>query len=525
MDLMKRKTRLLALLLTVMVLGSSLVGCGNKEKETNAEPDKKEEEKGPLEFTYMSAISEPFASATDNMVLKELEKRGNVKINYVWVPAANFNDKVATTLASDDIPEVINGATSLLLDQEAIVPIDDVLETNGKNILSRFTEDQFAFLRNPKDGKIYGIPTIVDLPYSFSWTIREDWMKNVGITKEPETWDEWKAMWKAFKDKDAKKDGNKSQKLPYVGDVYSLMPVFGMNVANKTGFMVDDNGTYMLAYDHPNFPKFLDEMRALYKDGLLDPEFMTRGTWSDKGNNLDDAINAGLAGSWMSWAASARDAAILIKETVPDVFCKAVAPPKSPIDGSQRIASRNKLYNSANFTVAAEKNGKLKDIISYYNFVFSDEGVKLASYGIEGTQCKTEGDKTKILSPYVDNFGNARKSGINFTPSPHMFTGDAYMQIALTGKEPGELDKYTEQFYNGLVKNDPYLFDPIPVFQTDAYVAKSAQIMPKIESLLAECIVGKISTDDFFKQYNALKGQGLQDIIDQAQEAYKKVAK
>jgi putative aldouronate transport system substrate-binding protein len=521
---MKKNIRILSLIIGATLSVSTMAACSTSKK-TNGQGDAapSKETKAPLEFSYMAGISEPHASATDNAVLKELEKRGNVKINYIWVPAGNFNDKVTTTLASGDIPEVINGATSMLLNQGAIVPIDDVLKTNGKNILSRFTPDQYAFLRQPIDGKIYGIPTIVDLPYSFSWIIREDWLKTAGITKEPQTWDEWKAMWRAFKEKDVRQDGGKGEKLPYVGDIYSLMPVFGMNVANRQGFMADGS-KYMLAYDHANFPKYLDEMRALYKEGLLDPEFATRGTWTNKGNALDDALNAGLGGSWVSWAAGARDIAVILQKTNPNASLKAVLPPKSPIDGSQRIAGRNKLYGSANFTITAQKNGKLKDIISYYDYVYSDEGVKISSYGMEGTQSKTENGKTTILSPYVDNFTNARKSGINFTPSPHLFTNDAYMQIALTGKSVDKLDGPTTQFYNGLVKNDPFLFAPVPIFQTTAYVEKQAQIMPKIESLLVECVIGKISTEEFFKQYNALKPQGLKDIIDQAQAAYTKVA-
>jgi putative aldouronate transport system substrate-binding protein len=517
---MKRNLRYISLTLGLSVIVTSMTACNTSKKTT----DDGNAQKGPLEFTYMAAISEPHASATDNAVLKELEKRGNVKINYNWVPASNFNDKVTTTLASADIPEVINGSTSLLLNQGAIVPIDDELKTYGKNILSRFTEDQYAFIRQPIDGKIYGIPTIVDIPYVFTWVVREDWMKNAGITKDPVTWDDWKTLWKGIKDKDVRQDGGKGQKLPYVGDIYSLMPVFGMNVANRQGFMADDSGKYMLAYDHPNFPKYLDEMRSLYKDGLLDPEFATRGTYTNKANDLDDALNAGLGGSWMSYAAGARDVAVIIQKTIPTASLKAVLPPKSPIDGSQRIASRNKLYGSANFTITAKKNGKLNDIIKYYNYVYSDEGVKISSYGMEGVQCKTENGKTTILSPYVDNFTNARKSGINFTPSPHLFTGDAYMQIALTGKTVDNLDAATQQFYNGLVNNKPFLFAPVPVFQTAAYVEKQAQIMPKIESLLAECVIGKISTDEFFKQYNALKPQGLKDIIDQGQQAYSKVS-
>ena len=35
-----------------------------------------------------------------------------------------------------------------------------------------------------------------------------------------------------------------------------------------------------------------------------------------------------------------------------------------------------------------------------------------------------------------------------------------------------------------------------------------------------QAIAGQMSVDDFFKQYESLKGRGLQDIIDQGAAAY-----
>lgn len=521
----KYKLRVVAAILAAMTLTTAFSGCASKKNgsSTNSAAVKSG---APLEFTYMSTTSEPFASHTQNAVLDELQKEANVKITFVWVPAANYNDKISTTLASGSIPEIINAAgasQSLLLNQGAIIPIDDLLKSNGKNVLARYTSDEYPFLRNPDDGKMYSIPTIVDFPYAYTWTYREDMAKNVGITKDPVTWDDWKNMWIAIKTKDANKDGGKAQKVPYLGDVYSLMPVFGMNVANTTGFMVDDKGKYMLAYDSPNFTKFLNEMRDLYKNGLLDPEFATRGTFSDTANNLDNGCKSGLGFSWMSWAATNRDATLMIRKTNPDALCKSVLPPKSPIDNSQRIAARNKLYYGANFTVTAKKNGKAKDIMNFFNFLYSDKGVKLMSYGIDGTMNTTTNGKTSIIAPYNTDFNTARAAGINYTPMTHFFTGDGYLQLALGGKTVDQVDDATKQFYNGLMDNKPYLFSPVPTFQTKAYVQYQAQIFPKISSLMAECIIGKITVESFTTQYNALKSQGLQDIIDQAAAAYSKV--
>lgn len=519
----KRLVKPVATILAVMTVAASAVGCSSKSGGSSATTSSGK----PLEFSYMSTTSEPFASHTTNAVLTEMQKEANVKINYIWVPSSSYNDKISTTLASGTIPEIINagGASqSLLLNQSAIEPLDDLLKTNGKNILARYTSDEYPFLRSPSDGKMYSIPTIVDFPYCYTWTYRSDMAKNVGITSDPVTWDDWVNMWKAVRDKDANKDGGKAQKVPYMGDIYSLMPVFDMNVSNDLGFMVDDKGNYTLAEESPNFTKYLTAMQDLYKQGLLDPEFATRGTYSDTGNNLDNGINSGLGFSWMSWAADDRDATLVLRKTNASAICKAVLPPKSPIDNSQRMAARNKLYYGACFTVTAKKSGKMKQLMNFFNFLYSDKGVKLMSYGIDGTMNKTENGKTTILQPYVNDFNTARGNGINYTPMTHFFTGDAYLQITLGGKSVDQVDDATKEFYNGLMNNKPYLFAAVPTFQTDAYVKYQAQIMPKITSLLDECVIGKISADSFKTQYNALKPQGLQQILDQGAAAYKKVA-
>ena len=516
-----RNKRILSATLAGLIAVSALSGCsgGGSSSSSKSASSASSSEK-PLEFSYMSCINAAFAEHTNNKVLSEMQKKANVKIDFTWVPESNYDSKVSAMLASGNIPDIINGGTStraLLLSQGAIVSIDDLLKSNGQNILKRFTDDEYLYLRNADDGKIYSIPTIVDFPYCYTWAYRSDIAKQDGITKDPVTWDDWKTMWKTVKKKNPKM-------VPYCGDIYSLMPVFDMNVADKIGFMVED-GKYIMCCDSKNFTPFMNEMRSMYKSGLLDPEFTTRGTFSDTANNLDNAENSGLAFSWMSWAAGTQDATNMLQKADKNALYKSIAPPKSPIDGSQRIPARNKLYYGACFTVNAQKENKLESIMNYFNYVYSDKGAHLSSYGIDGEMNTTEDGKAKIKSPYVDNFINARANGINFTPFTHYFSGDAFMQITLGGKSKDQLSEPTQQFYNGLVGNKDYLFAPTPCLQTKAYQDQQGVIMPKLTTLIAECVIGKISVDDFYTQYKALKSQGLQEIIDQGNEAYQKIVK
>lgn len=62
--------------------------------------------------------------------------------------------------------------------------------------------------------------------------------------------------------------------------------------------------------------------------------------------------------------------------------------------------------------------------------------------------------------------------------------------------------------------NDPYFAKIAPQLETEAYSSYSADIIPAIKELQANAIAGRISIDDFFTGYEALKPQGLQAIID-----------
>lgn len=532
--------RIIGLLLAVMMLATFFVGCAKDEQGTaDKEPDasgteeqKKDdgEEKGDeddvekgetLKFSYMSSIWGVHPE-DGNPIFDELMERTNTEIDFRWYPTDQYEEKVTVTLASDDIPDMIAGAgTTMLIEEGAIIPLDDLLEEHGSNILAHIEEDDYPYMRSAVDGQMYAIPFILDFPPAYAMQIRKDWLDNVNIDKIPETWDEWKTTWKAFKDEDANKDGDPTNEIPYAGDIYGLLPAFGINVSNKIGFTVDDDGNYTLMYEMPEFKDFLEEMRSMYEEGLLDKEFATRGTYIDN-PELEKVCDANLAGSVMSWAANTRRTTEVNRELDPEAAMIGVPPIKGP-NGKQGIPSRVRVSPTGSITIAGEE--KAEDIIKFFDYVFSEEGINLMSYGIEGEHHEIEDSKHVLKSPYVDSFDEAREAGLNFTPFPHMFTEDAFMQITTGGKEYDELPEPMQYFYDALYVGEDYFFTPTPTLTTDAYSENQADIMPKLESLVAQCVIGDISIDDFYNEYEKLKPVGLQDILDQGNEAWQKISK
>lgn len=518
--------KLTYMILAGTILAGGIVGCSTKQpnktdggKNNLGKDDainQQETEKDPLEFAYMGMIWGDHPQ-DGNAIFDEMMKRTNTKIDFQWHPSANYAERVSVTLASGDIPEIIYGSSiARLVEEGAIIPITQLLEEHGQNILKAVGEEDLKFLRHAADGEIYFIPTVLDFPPAYAMQIREDWLTNVGIDKVPETWDEWKTAWRAFKNNDANKDGDPTNEVPYAGDIYSLMPAFGINVASKFGFVEDDKGNYTLAYEMPEFRLFLEELREMYKEGILDQEFSTRGTFVNN-PELEKVFQANIAGSGMTWAANTRTTTEVLREIQPEAKLIGVKPIQGP-EGHRGIPQRRRVSGSAAITIAGEE--KAVDIIKFFDYLFSEEGIELMSYGIEGVHHEKSNNETQIIPPYNTGFKEAREAGLNFTPVPHVFDGEAYTQLLFAGKSVDELEETTKMFYDALLVGEEYFFVPTIDLSTQAFAEKQAMVFPKIEQLLAECVSGRIDVDTFYKEYEKLKPVGLQDILDQGREAW-----
>ncbi|MEG0767260.1 MAG: hypothetical protein RR482_06045, partial [Clostridia bacterium] len=131
-------------------------------------------------------------------------------------PQANFTEKVNSVLASGDIPEVIHEPDiSLMLNQGAIIPLDELIDENAPNYKALLTDADYLFLRQAVDGKVYHLSHILDYPPSMTTLIRKDWADAAGM-ELPKTWENWMAYWEMVRDTDANGDGDPSNEIPLV---------------------------------------------------------------------------------------------------------------------------------------------------------------------------------------------------------------------------------------------------------------------------------------------------------------------
>ena len=99
------------------------------------------------------------------------------------------------------------------------------------------------------------------------------------------------------------------------------------------------------------------------------------------------------------------------------------------------------------------------------------------------------------------------------------------MQILTGGKSYDELSEPMKYFYDALYLNEPYFYDLVPMFDTESYIEYGADFTSKLTSIFAQCVVGELTIDEFYSQYEDIKAEGWQDIIDEQVAAYESMMK
>lgn len=112
--------------------------------------------------------------------------------------AASATDQLNLLLGSSDPIDLFQTPGNGWHDYaQAIIPITDLLEEYGQNILAVIPEDQWDIMRNA-DGEIMGIPRSTPTSPYITW-VRQDWLDELGL-EVPTTWEELEATIEAFQE-------------------------------------------------------------------------------------------------------------------------------------------------------------------------------------------------------------------------------------------------------------------------------------------------------------------------------------
>ena len=119
-------------------------------------------------------------------------------------------------------------------------------------------------------------------------TVRADWLEKLGLDV-PETLDEFYEVLKAFKERDP--DGNgidDTYGLSTAGlyDIQGFMGAFGV----KARYVIDEEGKRTIPYASDAAIPAYEWLNRLYREGILDPNFVTNSTGDFRNLFLADRV-------------------------------------------------------------------------------------------------------------------------------------------------------------------------------------------------------------------------------------------
>lgn len=304
----KKLQKVLGMLLSMGMLVPLITGCGGQDSGQNTGgtaaqgTGQNQESEPPFSVSVMleDYSGAPLSGEYGDQVMAKLEEYTNCDIEFMWVPADGYEEKIGITLAQgEDMPMIMAvdmsanviaaakaGAfwdlTDFISDSEALPNLSQANE----NVNKAFTID----------GKLIGVYRSRPLGRN-GWGYRQDWADALNLD-EPKTIEEFYNMLYQFTYGDP--DGNGKD------DTYGLClcKYWGPFDIMQTWFgcgngWVEQDGELVPVHQTPEYMEALQWFRKIYEDGLVYSDFAVRdiSTWKDGVQNGECGVFVDIIGN------------------------------------------------------------------------------------------------------------------------------------------------------------------------------------------------------------------------------------
>lgn len=245
----------------------------------------------PITFKIMGRKDAGAPDWSELEIFKRLTEITNINFEFEVSEAGTWTEQKNIALVGGEYGDIIlRDDANAITDEETYGPqgvfidLTDLIDQYAPNIKAMMDANpDVKAAMTSMDGKIYGLPYVFHTAtvQGHAGFFSEEWMKNVGIDKVPETTDELYDMLVAFKEQDANGNGDPSDEIPFtcVGLTTTirdlLIPAF-TGLPDGLSFNLDDEGKVVYAPATEEYKEFLKYANKLYSEGLLDPEFSTQ---------------------------------------------------------------------------------------------------------------------------------------------------------------------------------------------------------------------------------------------------------
>lgn len=542
-----RKKKVTALLVTAALCAGLLTGCGGADvPQAGAEPAAKEENPQttaenneetnveqaqesdeitlpltdePVTLTVFAGLDGNLTGIAndynDNEFFQELEKRTGVHLEFIIPASGNEKEAYNLMIASGELADIIthNGydypeGLDAAVDDGYYLDLTPYLDTYLKDYNRVRTSDPIMEKSTMTDsGRVVGL-NILYTEKQGPWMgmqIRKDWLDDLGLDI-PVTYDDLEEVLRQFKEK-------KNAYAPlalgangYMETSHALSAGYGV----LEDFMQVD-GKVVYGPEEEGWKEYLTMLNKWYEEGLLDPDFMTNGTWQ-----VDTAMVVnGETGVWNAMYT-------MISQYESENTDIEVIPLTSPVknEGDSLHIRRENGYVGGAVTISADCEHP--DIaMKLWNYLYTEEGSLLANYGIENDTFVYNEDGKPVPTDKIahnDKYSMSQAQALYLMP-PSRF-GGFYDWTRELSTVP---EKDVKAFDIWGVADDSYIL-PARISYTSEESTERAKIVAEVTTYMREnsvkFITGVLDINTEWDNYvDQLKALGIDRAIEITQSA------
>ena len=519
---MKTK-RILSLLLTLALLVTCASALAEEQFPLTTEP---------VTFKVMARTGSfyPNQNLGDVGNMKAYEEMTGIHIEWENVDPSVFNNTLAASIASDELPDIIMkgglsnaqmfawGEDEILVD---IAPYIDTCMPNFKALLEEYPDIALAI--TAPNGAIYGLPQVVLAPQlrvPNKMYINQKALEKTGM-ELPKTTDDLYELLVAIRDSDMNGNGQ-ADEIPLIGStswLYSYFyGCFGLGTRGTQHHAVVDvdpeTGKVRIFAQSENYRKFLEYLHKLYSEKLIYQEIFTDGEKSVAAFAKENRLGVDLATTLYNIPTDMVDdwSGLKWQLTGPDGF--------------NSVANvRSNLHTTGNFAVTdACENVELA--LKWVDYFYGEEGSLFYHAGVKDVNWEVKEDGSL---GYTEETLATRTSDMtqdNFIAQFAMWPGGRNPAVMLDNLWGGE---YEEEPASTAFALMDYLPETIwPIFswteeENEVINTVQSDISTFISTSTAQAIAGEVEITDewwnnFVSQIDSMGGAKLLEAYQSAAE-------
>jgi putative aldouronate transport system substrate-binding protein len=477
--------------------------------------------KEPITLKYWATLPPNVASTASSYketdFYKELEKRTNIKIEFIHPPVGQEKEALNLMLAGKELPDIIesdfatySGGLVKAKEEDFIIPLNSHLKQFAPN-LTKMMDSNPNISREIKtsDGNILFFPNIrndVESLVSTGPIMRKDWLTELGL-KAPVTLDEWYVVLKAFKEKKGAK-APLTLMLSNLGNGSPFIGSFGIGA----GYYTDKNKVKFGPIE-PGYKEFLTLFRKWYQEGLLDSEFAINNTKTFEGKIL-----SGETGAFIAANGGLERYLVQGKSKTPNYDLEGVPYPSKVTNEAVRFLSKANPVGRGKVITITTANKHVKESIALADYGYGKEGSMFYSYGTEGVTYKLDNGKLQFTDFITKNpkglsitnalLNNARgNNGGSYALDSRFF--DLYWPLPQQKTSNQAWSKYLKEN----TANNTEVMGTLTTEESSLIASKETEITTYKDEMFIKFIMGQEPLDNFEKYTAQVKKMGIEDVL------------